>query len=395
MLAEKVIRKHVSLIHAYSLMSSLQRKIFNVLLYEANSKFNNKIENDSVSVESRISFSQLTKAVNFNSRNTKYLKESIDGLASLKIEWNLLKDKVPTDISFINLRVLHGSPTFYHDGTFNFSLHKIMLCLTTNPSVYGTVDLDLQSQFESKYGHSLYENSTRFVNLNKSKVIHLDTFRKLMGVDDSNYSSLRELTRNVVAPSIEEVNDRCDFIVKLDAIKSGRKVTGFELVVNPKKNKSLSNDVIDFEKLKKEIKAIFGVINSTVLENIISTHPKEYIEEKIAYTKKYAKQNKDSFYPIPYFISALKYDYKENANENKGKINNNKNTHVENNDWRHEEDSLLLDVTHWNRILSNALLDKNVSDSFIENIKMIVAKSEEKLQEFKLKKRVLEHEEVL
>ena len=35
MLAEKTIRKHVAIIHAYSLMSMLQRKIVNVLFYEA------------------------------------------------------------------------------------------------------------------------------------------------------------------------------------------------------------------------------------------------------------------------------------------------------------------------------------------------------------------------
>ena len=84
------------------------------------------------------------------------------GLASLKIEWNLLKDKVPTEISFLNLRVFHGSPTFYQDNTLNFSFHKIMLDLVTNPSIYGPIDIDLQSEFESKYSHALYENSHSF-----------------------------------------------------------------------------------------------------------------------------------------------------------------------------------------------------------------------------------------
>jgi hypothetical protein len=160
----------------------LQRKIVNVLLYEA-IKGNNRVNHESsVAVECHIPFSSLCKAVKFNSNNTQYLKEAIDGLASLKIEWNLLKDKVPTDISFLNLRVLHGAPTFYQDNTLNFSFHKIMLDLVDNPSIYGTLDVDLQSDFESKYGHALYENSTRFINLQKNKIIPLDTFRKILGV---------------------------------------------------------------------------------------------------------------------------------------------------------------------------------------------------------------------
>ena len=71
----------------------------------------------------------------------------------LKNEWNLLKDKVPTNISFLNLHVLHGPPRFYQDGTFNYSFHKVMLDLVDNPAIYGVVDLNLQSKFESKYGH--------------------------------------------------------------------------------------------------------------------------------------------------------------------------------------------------------------------------------------------------
>src|ERR1700722_15863688 len=162
MLAGKKIKKHVAIIHAYSLMSVLQRKIVNVLLYEAIKGDGCLHHKESISVECRIPFHNVCKAVKFNSNNTQYLKEAIDGLASLKIEWNLLKDKVPTDISFLNLRVLHGAPTFYQDNTLNFSFHKIMLDLVENPSIYGTLDIDLQSDFESKYSHALYENSTRF-----------------------------------------------------------------------------------------------------------------------------------------------------------------------------------------------------------------------------------------
>ena len=85
MLAEKTIRKHVAIIHAYSLMSILQRKIVNVLLYEAK-KVTNHVNNhhNSVAVECHIPFSNLSKAVKFNSNNTQYLKEAIDGSGIIK-----------------------------------------------------------------------------------------------------------------------------------------------------------------------------------------------------------------------------------------------------------------------------------------------------------------------
>src|SRR5688572_16128159 len=98
MLAEKTIKKHVAIIHAYSLMTILQRKIVNALLYEAindNKALNN---NYSTHTQFRLPLSKISKVINYKSNNSKYLKEAIDGLASLTIEWNLLKDKAPIDI---------------------------------------------------------------------------------------------------------------------------------------------------------------------------------------------------------------------------------------------------------------------------------------------------------
>lgn len=386
--AEKVIRKHVAIIHAYSLMSVLQRKIVNVLLYEAT---NNKAyinHKDSVAIECRVPFCSLVKAVSFNSNNTQYLKEAIDGLASLKIEWNLLKDKVPMDISFLNLRVLHGSPTFYQDGTFNFSFHKVMLELTNNPPIYGTIDLGIQAQFESKYGHSLYENSTRFVNLHKNKIIHLDTFRKLLGVDDNKYGSMREFTRNVIQPSLEEVNDRSDFTVKLNNVKAGRKIIGFELSVNYKKTAAPMERkaFINYStKLHEEIKQTFGGLSETVLKSILHSYSEEYVFEKIIYTKKFAKKDHSGFYPIPYFISALRDNYKSSEEiEVQAEVESKKINLTEDHGWYNKERELQADLIHWGKIMEH--IQKETDNSTLINIQKIIDQCKEKLQ-----KHYLEH----
>ncbi len=388
MLAEKTIRKHVAIIHAYSLMSILQRKIVNVLLYEAN-KNTNRLNNhhSSVAVECVIPFSNLSKTVKFNSNNTQYLKEAIDGLASLKIEWNLLKDRVPSDISFLNLRVLHGSPTFYQDNTINFSFHKIMLDLLINPSIYGAIDINLQSEFESKYSHSLYENSTRFVNLQKNKVIPLETFRKILGVPEDKYPSMRELTRNVITPSLEEVNDRANFIVGLEPIRVGRKTIGFEVSVKSKKisvkTEEFLNDC-DGNKIHKEIKATFGTIKESVLENIINNYPEKYIEEKINYTKKCAKKEKTGLYPIPYFISAIKNDYKfKEAHEHEAlqvKLPN------EESEWKKKLYILQAELHHWEKLSKYTKYRDN--DKNLITIQNLVLNYQEKLKQHYLEKPV-------
>lgn len=379
MLAEKSIRKHVSIIHAYSLMSMLQRKIVNVLLYEAVKGNHRQKSHNSVAVECQIPFSTLSKAIKFNSNNNQYLKEAIDGLASLKIEWNLLKDKVPSDISFLNLRILHGSPTFYKDNTLNFSFHKLMLDLASNPNVYGTIDVDLQSEFESKYSHALYENSTRFIHLQKNKVIQLDIFRKILGVQNDKYVNARELTRNVITPSIEEVNDRADFIVSLDAVKSGRKTTGFEIAIkNKKKSFIVPTDVLpakQHEQISEQIKQEFGIISGTVLSNILTNYSEEYLLEKIAYTKKYAKKDSSGLYPIPYFISAIKHDYK--FKEVQQTKNSTEEAENEFDEWSRQLSLLQSDLRHWENRLSIANASKRAAE--IDAIQRVVTSCREKI----------------
>jgi len=379
MLAEKTIRKHVVIIHAYSLMSVLQRKIMNVLLYEA-SKSNNRLNTqNSVAVECQIPFSILCKTLKFKSNNTQYLKEAVDGLASLKIEWNLLKDKVPTDISFLNLRILHGAPTFYQDNTLNFSFHKVMLDLVENPSIYGTLDIDLQSEFESKYSHALYENSTRFMNLQKNKIVELAVFRKLLGVKENKYPSMRELTRNVVSPAIEEVNDRANFIVNLEAVKSGRKTIGFEVsVTNKKKANTQENPLnnLENEKIDNEVKQTFGMITKSVLQNIINNYSEEYILEKINYTKKCAKKESTGFYPVPYFISAIKHDYK--FKEEPAYQETKEKPLVAKDEWGIKLRSLVTDLNHWKKLFAYA--NETSNEVQIKYMTNLIVECEEKIR---------------
>ena len=386
MLAENVLRKHVAIIHAYSMMSSLQRKIFNVLLHQAINQQNNNSQNESIAVECVMPISTLISAVNFNSNNTQYLKESVDTLASLKIEWNLLKDRVPSSVSFLNLRVLHGSPTFYQNGTFNFSFHKFMLEFVGSPDIYGTIDVDLQAEFESKYGHSLYENSTRFVNMQKGKIIQLETFRKLLGVSDEKYSTMRELTRNVIKPAIEEVNDRAGFVVDLQPLRMGRKVTGFELKVNPKQKCVSKQDAItddDTQEILDEIAKHFGKISDSVLNNVLRNYSHEYLYQKIAYTKQHVKKDKTGFYPVAYFMSAIKNDYKSSeqlSDDNKvqRKINE------EDQQWQHKLRELSCEVEHWKRLLDVVSNSKNTNMK--ENYENLIRSSENKLKKHLLQR---------
>ena len=382
---DKILRKHVAAIHIYAEMSVLQRKIANVLLYEALNENRQKSFGLS-SVECCMPFSALARAIKFNSHNYQYLKEAIDGLASIKISWNVLKDKAPSDISFLNLRMLHGSPTFYKDGSLNFSFHKVMLDLVGSPEIYGSIDLETQALFGSKYSHALYENSTRAVNLQKVKFIELNVFKGLLSVNDTSYEGAKELIRSVINPSIEEVNDLANFVVKLEYVKTGRKITGVELSAT---KKYIKNDRVACEEESNKpnvclaISTEFGPVNDTVLDNIIKSYPEEYILEKIEYTKSKTQRENTGFYPVRYFMSALKHDYKSNNAKNKpdgeetGECK-------EKESWKEKLSFLNVDKEYWQRMLELAKKDNNLKR--IDEVESFIAECDRKLKQHFLDK---------
>lgn len=378
---DKILRKHVAAIHIYAEMSVLQRKIANVLLYEALNE-NRQKNCGVVAVECCMPFSDLAKAIKFNSHNYQYLKEAIDGLASLKISWNVLKDKAPSDISFLNLRMLHGSPTFYKNGSLNFSFHKVMLNLVGNPEIYGSIDLETQSLFGSKYSHALYENSTRAVNLQKVKFIELSVFKGLLSVNDHSYEGAKELIRSVINPAIEEVNDLANFVVKVEYVKTGRKITGIELSAT---KKYIKNERIFYEEVgnKPNVSAVifieFGAVSDIVVDNIIRNYSEEYILEKIEYTKSKMKKESTGFYPVPYFISALKHDYKSNSAKNAPIIEKEVKLPEEERSWDKGLDELKRSEAHWQKMLEYAKRNNNLS--VIDEMKNVTAECERALKQ--------------
>jgi hypothetical protein len=223
----------------------------------------------------------------------------------------------------------------------------------------------------------LYENSTRFVNLHKSKVIALDTFRKLLGVQEDKYTSMRELTRNVIAPAMEEVNERSDFVVSLAPQRMGRKTTGFELAVTAKKKTAATPPPTcqqDKQHICEELQRTFGVINTSVLETILQHYSEAYILEKIAYTKQHVKKTA-SFYPIAYFISALKGDYKLPSSEQPSITVDMPLNEVQ--QWRGKLQNLQHDLQHWQAMLNYAQAEDAVQ---IERLHDIIRACEEKLR---------------
>src|SRR5580692_10819774 len=181
----KELKKHAATIHCSNTLSLLQRKVSNALLYHAYKELMLKEEHE-------ITVKQLCRLIGYQGNNHAAIKEALKGLLSTVIEWNLINDKTGQEdwtASSILASVSLQGPLCY------YAYSPRMKQLLHSPSMFGRIDLFIQSQFRSSYGLALYENCIRYRGLPYTKWIEMKTFRKLMGVPVDKYPIFRDFKK--------------------------------------------------------------------------------------------------------------------------------------------------------------------------------------------------------
>jgi len=300
------LKKHAATIHCSNALSLLQRKISNALLYHSYKELLTKEEHE-------ITIKQLCNLISYSGNNHAAIKDALKGLISTVIEWNVVNDTTGAEdwtASSIIASVSLQGPLCY------FAYSPRMKQLLHSPSMFGKINLYIQSRFKSSYGLALYENCIRYRGLPYTKWFDMQTFRKLMGVPSDNYVIFRDFKRRVLDKSIEEVNTYSDLLVDVEFTREKRQVTKirFALKERPKKNRLglLSEEVSDEEKisdLREKLIRQFG-LSPRQVENILTQYDEKFIAEKITVVE--ASKNYQSGKIkncAAYLRSALKNDY--------------------------------------------------------------------------------------
>src|SRR5579871_3865086 len=189
--ADMFLKKHVGLIHCENKLTLIQRKICNILLFNALDKINDQDTHE-------IPLRQLCSLVGYNSNDSKLIKESIKSLISVVMEWNLLEDSkflneddYPEDAITWNASSLLAGASI-KNGMIRYSYSPQMKSVLSSLDIYGRINLFVQAKFNSTYSLVLYENCIRFKNIKQTSWFSLDLFRSLMGVPDGKYSSFKD-----------------------------------------------------------------------------------------------------------------------------------------------------------------------------------------------------------
>lgn len=77
-------------------------------------------------------------------------------------------------------------------------------------------------------------------NATGERVIYLEDFKSALGISDK-YPQYKDLAKRVIKPSVAELNQRSDLVIKFETIKKGRSVAALSFEF--KKNAQLKMDI--------------------------------------------------------------------------------------------------------------------------------------------------------
>lgn len=300
------LKKHAAAIHCSNPLSLLQRKVSNALLYHA-------YEELMVKEEHEISIRQLCKLIEYSGNNHAAIREALKGLLSTVIEWNVVSDSTGTEdwtaSSIIASVSLRGPICLY-------AYSPRMKQLLHSPSMFGKINLYIQSRFKSSYGLALYENCIRYRGLPYTKWFDMDTFRKLMGVPTDNYTVFRDFKRRVLDKAVEEVNTYSDMLVAPELGRDRRQVVKIRFVLKERTKRLRLGTTVEEQSsaapttdLRDRLIMQF-CLSPLQAEQVIQEHKQDFVIEKMTLVETSNNYQSGKIQNLAgYFLSALKNDY--------------------------------------------------------------------------------------
>lgn len=331
------VKKHVGAIHCSNTLSLLQRKISNALLYHAYPELSSKDEHT-------ITIKQLCNIIGYSGNNHAVIKQALKDLISCVIEWNVV-DEVTGEEDWTASAIIASAHIKGSNCSYAYSPR--MRALLHSPSMYGKINLIIQSKFRSNYGLALYENCVRYKGLPYTKWFELEMFRKLMGVPVDKYEVFRDFKKRVIDKSVEEVNTYSDLIVTPEINRRGNQVISLRFQLKEREKKKWLGSKLKEQgrvellpqesSLSLKLKQDYGLTNNQIF-SLLEEYQEEYILEKVKVV-----ETSNSFIEgkidklAAYLMKAIKNDYQPSKTSNEIIIQTKKNNLLEEQTKRNEK----------------------------------------------------------
>ena len=191
-----------------------------------------------------------------------------------------------------------------------YSFSPVLRKKLYQPNIYAKLELSVMKLFSSKYSLALYELFIDYVKIWQTPIISLSDFKKLMGIEEFQYTEFKRLSLRVIKPALKEVNELISFVVSVEYKRENRKVVALKFYFKEiiKTKQDVQND-----KVLKNYALRDKLINEFWLslrqaQNIIKFYPVPYIKESLEIIKHKISQKVVKNIPA-YTIAVLKNDY--------------------------------------------------------------------------------------
>lgn len=172
-----------------------------------------------------ISKSELRGSHNSNDR----VGESIERLMSAIVRINVMHDG---EEAIERVQLLGGNiETTRRDGLFEYEIPARLRKVIKNSTVFARLQREVMFALSSKYALTLYEMVQKRGNLRwrSSERFSLADLRGILGVPKGKLTSWSNMKLRAIEPALKEVNALSDYVVEIDPVKTGRRVTHVEL----------------------------------------------------------------------------------------------------------------------------------------------------------------------
>lgn len=301
-LETRKLKKHVAAIHTDGQLSLLQRKLSNVLLVNAYDSLLTKTEHE-------IDEKTLCVMLGYDSNDRQPLKRALKALAAIQAEWDILDDG-GDEVEWGVASLL--SHAVLSKGRCRYGYAPALAEKLYNPAIYASINMKVQRRFKSGHALALYENCYRFKKVGSTGWWPIQTFRRLLGVDESDYyKAFKHLNAKIIKPVVKEINQHSDIEITPEYKKQGRAISEIRFVIKPNAQLPLI-DIDDDDSVKGTpvYERLIGLgISHKLAQQWISTHGEDYVREKLDYADSQRETGKIKGSVTGFLNAAIKDDY--------------------------------------------------------------------------------------
>jgi len=297
---DNTVKKHVGAIHIKNDISCLQRKVWNVLLWNAQDEIG-----DTTILTHKIPVKDLMKHSGFDSKNLGYLKDALEDMVTTKLAWNIIDERGRNEwgvAAALADAVIVG-------GICSYSFSPQLRAKLYRPEVFGEIAIEQVKGFKSGHALALYENCVRYRGINQTPYLPVELLRDLIGVaTNASYDDFKIFNRAVIKPAMQEINTISDISVEVELKREQRRVVALKFLVRENSQPSLPMDAPDVfdNALLARLQDHFCLTEKQAKDAVVQ-HSEDRLAAVMTYVEDRYKLNKIAKGKIaPYFLKVLK-----------------------------------------------------------------------------------------